>query len=159
MARAVRDFAERLRGPDVAAVFYAGHGLQLNGENYLVPIDARIGSAADVRFNSRGGRAAPERGLPSQTVSWLQLDVVLNLHAFRLRRHGVDLAHVAVVHGRQLTIVPGDRDGVPARGADGAAVSRIPPPADAVAPLEVLGFRNGHDEPLSSAATSFRRRR
>jgi uncharacterized protein len=52
MAKAVRDFSERLRGADVALFFYAGHGLQMNGENYLLPVDARIDSAADVRFNT-----------------------------------------------------------------------------------------------------------
>jgi uncharacterized protein len=52
MAKAVHDFSERLRGADVALFFYAGHGLQMNGENYLVPVDARIESAADVRFNT-----------------------------------------------------------------------------------------------------------
>jgi hypothetical protein len=52
MARAVRDFSERLRSADVALFFYAGHGLQMNGENYLLPVDARIESAADVRFNT-----------------------------------------------------------------------------------------------------------
>src|SRR5271168_1595956 len=52
MARAVHDFSERLRGADVALFFYAGHGLQMNGENYLLPVDARIDSAADVRFNT-----------------------------------------------------------------------------------------------------------
>ncbi|HTB05133.1 MAG TPA: caspase family protein [Bradyrhizobium sp.] len=52
MAKAVRDFSERLHGADVALFFYAGHGLQMNGENYLLPVDARIESAADVRFNT-----------------------------------------------------------------------------------------------------------
>jgi uncharacterized caspase-like protein/TPR repeat protein len=52
MAKAVRDFSERLRGADVALFFYAGHGLQMNGENYLLPVDARIENAADVRFNT-----------------------------------------------------------------------------------------------------------
>jgi hypothetical protein len=52
MAKAVRDFSERLRGADVALFFYAGHGLQMNGENYLLPVDAKIESAADVRFNT-----------------------------------------------------------------------------------------------------------
>lgn len=52
MAKAVRDFSEKLRGADVALLFYAGHGLQMNGENYLLPVDARIESAADVRFNT-----------------------------------------------------------------------------------------------------------
>ncbi len=52
MARAVRDFSERLRNADVALFFYAGHGLQMNGENYLLPVDARIENPADVRFNT-----------------------------------------------------------------------------------------------------------
>jgi hypothetical protein len=52
MAKAVREFSERLRGADVALFFYAGHGLQMNGENYLLPVDAKIESPADVRFNT-----------------------------------------------------------------------------------------------------------
>jgi tetratricopeptide (TPR) repeat protein len=52
MAKAVHDFSERLRGADVALFFYAGHGLQMNGENYLLPVDAKIDSPADVRFNT-----------------------------------------------------------------------------------------------------------
>src|SRR5512139_2008946 len=42
MRQAVGDFAAKVSesGPDtVALVFYAGHGLQIDGENYLVPID------------------------------------------------------------------------------------------------------------------------
>jgi uncharacterized caspase-like protein len=52
MAKAVRDFSERLRNADIALFFYAGHGLQMNGENYLLPVDAKIESPADVRFNT-----------------------------------------------------------------------------------------------------------
>src|SRR5258708_7923250 len=52
MAKAVRDFSDRLRGADVALFFYAGHGLQMNGENYLLPVDARLENPSDVRFNT-----------------------------------------------------------------------------------------------------------
>ena len=52
MAKAVRDFSERLRSADVAVFFYAGHGMQMNGENYLLPVDAKIETPADVRFNT-----------------------------------------------------------------------------------------------------------
>jgi uncharacterized protein len=52
MAAAVRDFSERLHGADVALFFYSGHGLQMNGENYLLPVDAKIENQADVRFNT-----------------------------------------------------------------------------------------------------------
>ena len=37
---------------DVALFFYSGHGLQMNGENYLLPVDAKIETPADVRFNT-----------------------------------------------------------------------------------------------------------
>ena len=46
-----RDFVDRVAkaGPDaVAAVYFAGYGLQLDGENYLIPIDANITEASDV---------------------------------------------------------------------------------------------------------------
>ena len=49
--RAFRDFLEKARqaGPDsVAMVYFAGYGLQFEGENYLVLVDAQIPTAADV---------------------------------------------------------------------------------------------------------------
>jgi hypothetical protein len=51
MRRAIGELAERIagRGSDtVALVFYAGHGLQVDGDNYLVPVDARIQRESDV---------------------------------------------------------------------------------------------------------------
>lgn len=42
------DFAGRLEGAEVGLFFYAGHGLQVDGVNYLVPVDARLSRAADV---------------------------------------------------------------------------------------------------------------
>ena len=51
MRRTISDFASVVaaKGPDtVALVFYAGHGLQVDGENFLVPVDARIEREADV---------------------------------------------------------------------------------------------------------------
>src|SRR5712691_8086198 len=51
MRKTLSDFAGMVaeKGPDtVALVFYAGHGLQVDGENFLVPVDARIQREADV---------------------------------------------------------------------------------------------------------------
>ena len=51
MRRTIGNFASLVaeKGPDtVALVFYAGHGLQVDGENYLVPVDASIQREADV---------------------------------------------------------------------------------------------------------------
>lgn len=48
--RKVRDFANALQGSDVGLFFYAGHGLQVAGQNYLVPVDAELTTAAALEF-------------------------------------------------------------------------------------------------------------
>ncbi len=50
MDRAIHNFAEALAGAQIAVFFYAGHGLQVAGQNYLVPIDAKLRSAASLDF-------------------------------------------------------------------------------------------------------------
>src|ERR1035438_3459205 len=40
MRRALREFADKVRGADVAVVYYAGHGMEIDGTNYLIPVDA-----------------------------------------------------------------------------------------------------------------------
>jgi formylglycine-generating enzyme required for sulfatase activity len=48
--RKVRDFATALQGAEVGVFFYAGHGMQVGGQNYLVPIDAELSSEAALDF-------------------------------------------------------------------------------------------------------------
>ena len=40
MRRALRDFADKVRDADVAIVYFAGHGIEIDGVNYVIPIDA-----------------------------------------------------------------------------------------------------------------------
>jgi Caspase domain len=40
MRRSLREFADKVREADIAVVFYAGHGIEVNGANYLIPVDA-----------------------------------------------------------------------------------------------------------------------
>jgi uncharacterized caspase-like protein len=49
MAAALARVADKAAAADVALFFYAGHGMQVNGENYLVPIDGRL------RYQAGGG--------------------------------------------------------------------------------------------------------
>lgn len=39
LARDLRDFIEDAEGADVAVVYYAGHGIEAGGENFLVPVE------------------------------------------------------------------------------------------------------------------------
>ena len=50
--KSVRDFARAIRGADTALLFYAGHGLQVGGRNYLAPVDARLSDEADLDFET-----------------------------------------------------------------------------------------------------------
>jgi hypothetical protein len=55
MLRVVQDFSAKVasRGPNtVAMVYYAGHGVQLQGENYLVPVDAKVSNPTELVSNS-----------------------------------------------------------------------------------------------------------
>ncbi|SDR83802.1 caspase family protein [Bradyrhizobium canariense] len=46
--RAVREFLLTAETADIAVVYYAGHGVEIGGTNYLVPTDARLGRDYDV---------------------------------------------------------------------------------------------------------------
>jgi len=48
MRRAVRDFSNSAANADMAVVYYAGHGIEVNGVNYLIPTDARLVTDFDV---------------------------------------------------------------------------------------------------------------
>ena len=47
MKRAVRDFGTAAQGADVAFVYFSGHGTQVNGDNYLLPVGATIDKESD----------------------------------------------------------------------------------------------------------------
>ncbi|WP_441239343.1 caspase family protein [Bradyrhizobium sp. 930_D9_N1_4] len=48
MRRTLRDFAGRVRDADMAVIYYAGHGIELDGNNYLIPTDAMLETDGDV---------------------------------------------------------------------------------------------------------------
>ena len=48
----LREFARASRGSKVTLLFYAGHGLQVEGENYLVPTDAKLAEEVDLSLEA-----------------------------------------------------------------------------------------------------------
>ena len=48
----IRAFARRAKAAEVALVFYAGHGMQVDGVNYLLPVDAQLKDEADLLFEA-----------------------------------------------------------------------------------------------------------
>lgn len=52
MRAAVRDFSIAMEGAELALFFYAGHGIQVAGRNYLLPVDADVEREADVELST-----------------------------------------------------------------------------------------------------------
>ena len=48
LKRAMRDFTDMARDADVAVVYYTGHGIEVDGTNYLIPVDAVLERDVDV---------------------------------------------------------------------------------------------------------------
>src|SRR5262249_22504929 len=73
LRRAVQSFGTQSQGADVALFYYAGHGVQLRGANYLVPIDANPTREADVDFQMLDANVV----LRQMDAAGARLDVVI----------------------------------------------------------------------------------
>jgi uncharacterized caspase-like protein/uncharacterized Zn-binding protein involved in type VI secretion len=54
MERQIREFLRRSESARVALFFYAGHGLQVDGRNYLLPVNTKLEAASDLGFETIG---------------------------------------------------------------------------------------------------------
>ena len=52
MTRAVRDFGEKITPGSVSLFYYAGHGMQARGKNYLIPVDADITTESSISIEA-----------------------------------------------------------------------------------------------------------
>ena len=50
MRKGLRNFRSRVAGADIAVVYYAGHGIEVDKQNYLIPTDAALASDGDVDY-------------------------------------------------------------------------------------------------------------
>jgi len=79
LTRAVREFGVKAQRADVAVVYYAGHGVQVARENYLLPTDTRLERERDLLYEAmpldlvlgerrRRGRSASSCWMPVATT-------------------------------------------------------------------------------------------
>jgi len=52
MGKAIEDFGKQLKERDIGLFYYAGHGVQINGVNYLIPVGVTINEETDVEFEA-----------------------------------------------------------------------------------------------------------
>jgi hypothetical protein len=52
LRRAIKDFSDLARDADTAVVYYSGHGIEVNGANYLIPVDAVLERDVDAPYEA-----------------------------------------------------------------------------------------------------------
>ena len=72
LIRGIRDFGIKAQRSDVALVYYAGHGVQVAHENYLIPVDARLDRERDLLYE-----AVPLELLLGEVSQTAKLGIVL----------------------------------------------------------------------------------
>ena len=124
MRKAVVEFGRSAEGSDMAVVFYAGHGMEVGGENWLIPISAELRSDADIE-----SEAVSLRSISAQVSKARQLGLVIldacrnNPFAAKMKR---SISTRAVARGLAPTepsdnvlIAYAARDGTTASDGDG----------------------------------------
>ena len=126
MRRALGDFAAQAAGADVAMLYYAGHGIEVSGQNYLIPVDARLAGAGDVDFETIDLSTAMVALERANGLKLLILDACRdNPFRSRLQRGGATrsvsrgLARVEPT-GRDIVVAYAAREGAVASDGDGA---------------------------------------
>ena len=74
MRRVLRDFADVTRDADIAVVYYAGHGIEVEGSNYLIPVDAKLASDPDVEDEALSLDASLVAIEPAKQLRLVMLD-------------------------------------------------------------------------------------
>ena len=90
MKRAIDEFGEKLGNYTVGLFFYAGHGVQVNGNNYLIPTDAQWANERDVEYDG----VDAERVLAKMESAECQTNIVIldacRDNPFKANRGGAD---------------------------------------------------------------------
>jgi uncharacterized caspase-like protein len=78
MRKALVDFGRKSDGSDIALVFFAGHGMEVGGENWLIPIDAELRSDTDVESEAVSLRSVNLQVAKSRRLGLVILDACRN---------------------------------------------------------------------------------
>jgi uncharacterized caspase-like protein len=74
LRRTLGDFSEAARNADMALLFYAGHGIEVDGTNYLIPVDARLVRDFDVEDEAISLERVLRAIEPAKRLRFVMLD-------------------------------------------------------------------------------------
>jgi uncharacterized caspase-like protein len=72
--RTLVDFERQLSGSDISLIYYAGHGIEIDKQNYLIPIDAELRSPEDTKFETVTLDDAIAASLSTNKLSMVLID-------------------------------------------------------------------------------------
>ena len=78
MRQAINEFADLARDADTAVVYYSGHGMEVNGINYLIPVDAVLDRDTDVPFEAVSLDFLVQTMEPARRLRLVMLDACRN---------------------------------------------------------------------------------
>ena len=119
MEQAIVSFASRLKEDSSGLFYYAGHGVQVNGRNYLVPVGADIDSEREVRIETVGVHVVlEEMGYAGNRMNIVILDACRN-NPFERRMRGGSRGLAAIDAARGTLIAYATAPGSVALDGDG----------------------------------------
>ena len=74
MESKIRTFGDQVADASIALFYYAGHGMQIAGENYLIPVDARLQRAGDISLDTIDLQVVLDQMQSRQRVNLIFLD-------------------------------------------------------------------------------------
>ncbi len=103
MEEAISEFGRKLYLGGVGLFYYAGHGVQVAGENYLIPVNATIESESDVRYKAVNiGQVLGKMGEARNGLNMVILDACRDnpfAKSFRSSSRGLAVVNSAAVKG------------------------------------------------------------
>lgn len=119
-------FGQQARGAEFAVVFFAGHGMEIGGENWLIPVDAHLASDLDVESETISLRSLIRVVSTTEKLGLVILDACRNnpfLPKMQMQRttmtRAVDRGFVRVEPNDNVLVAYSARDGTTANDGTG----------------------------------------
>jgi uncharacterized caspase-like protein len=128
--RAVREFVNSSANADIAVVYYSGHGIEIGGINYLIPVDAKLANTSDIEDEAIALDRVIQATQAAKNLSLIILDACRDnpfLHAAQTvatsRSPGSRATTTTVAGNRLVGVQPASSSTLIAYAAKAGAVS------------------------------------
>jgi uncharacterized caspase-like protein len=103
LVNSLRDFAREAEKSDWAMVYYAGHGMEVGGVNYLIPIDAKIAVDRDIQYEAVPLHQILNAADAARRIKIVMLDACRDNPFTPRRTAAPELVAAASMAGAQIT--------------------------------------------------------